>query len=402
MNGLSSAMIGIFNFSKLSFSKLSFSKRSLFLILSLSLVSGCANIKHASKSSVSLSSFVGLSELPDWYLNSRYAYLDSLWVENDFGQKLHYRDTGEGPVVVLLHNEMTSLHTWEAWIETLRADFRVIALDLPGSGLTGPTHCVGNFADTCPDNLSIEYLEHTLKYFLEDMGLRRVSIVGSGLGGYLGARYALDHPQNVDRLILLGPSGLQQEPPGELSYLTTTSYLGRFVQPTPVITSILRSFYARPDSNLGAIKRNADLAQAPGAHASNTVQLEIVKDLMTLGTTTDFSALDNATLVLWGQQDRWGDPSQADKWEQMLPNATKVTYPALGRMLNEEQPEITVADARAFLQDEPLPSIEGLGTEGTFTLDDMASEFDRASLFEGSPESGEEQMLDDAEMVDEP
>ena len=53
------------------------------------------------------------------------------------GMKIHYRDEGDGPVIVLIHGTGASLHTWEDWTKALVKNYRVIRLDLPAYGLTG-------------------------------------------------------------------------------------------------------------------------------------------------------------------------------------------------------------------------------------------------------------------------
>jgi hypothetical protein len=77
------------------------------------------------------------SDLPLEQLKARWATGASRFVEVD-GLDVHYRDEGTGPPIVLLHGTGASLHTWEAWVEVLSASHRVVRLDLPGFGLTGP------------------------------------------------------------------------------------------------------------------------------------------------------------------------------------------------------------------------------------------------------------------------
>ena len=54
------------------------------------------------------------------------------------GMRVHYRDEGTGPPLVLIHGTSSSLHTWDGWVTRLAAHRRVVRLDLPGFGLTGP------------------------------------------------------------------------------------------------------------------------------------------------------------------------------------------------------------------------------------------------------------------------
>ena len=86
---------------------------------------------------------VALSRAPDRPVESlvaRWAMPPSDFVEVK-GQVTHIRDEGprDDPVpVVLVHGTSASLHTWEGWVQVLKTRRRVITMDLPGFGLTGP------------------------------------------------------------------------------------------------------------------------------------------------------------------------------------------------------------------------------------------------------------------------
>ncbi len=357
---------------------------SSFLLIICFMFSGCANIAGASKSSTSLFSFLGISELPDWYIRSKYSYPDSQWIENDFGLKVHYRDLGEGPVVLLLHGELSSMHTWEGWISTLSQTHRVIAVDLPGSGLTGAPHCVDDPADTCPENLNEDYIRHTLYYFIEDLGLRNFSLVGSSYGGYLAARYALDNPHRVDKLTLVAPMGYQQEVPDMLDYMTAPGFdfLNSYIQPATVISTVVGELYADSENLQQAqLERYIHLAQSDGAHRANVEQLKLVRTLMEHGTLADFSKISNKTLIIWGEYDNWGDFKHGARWTEEVDGALLVNHTFLGHIPMEESPDNTIADVVAFLNDDPLPSLETGGTDGSFTIKDAVKGLDQESLF---------------------
>ncbi len=375
------------------------------LVVMLTLMLGaCANIKSASKNSTSLFSLLGFSELPDWYIRSRYSYPDSKWIKNDFDTMIHYRDLGEGPVVLLVHGEISSMHIWDEWINKMSQNFRVIALDLPGSGLTSAPHCISDPEDTCPENLSSNYLSHTLEYFIEDLNISKFSLVGHSYSGYLAAQYAAhQHPEKLEKLILVTPMGYQQEVPWVVNYATVPGMdvFNRHVQPAIFTNAILEHFYG----NTGKLKatnrqRFIDLAQSEGAFHSNVIQLQMVRTLMEQGMLLDLRDISIPTLVMWGESDNWGSFTHAERWQKELGNAKLVSYPVYGHALMEEGPEITVADAIAFINDDPIPSIDGLGTGGGFSIQDAASEFNQEALFGTPPSdaSGEEEvMLMDAE-----
>jgi len=78
------------------------------------------------------------SEIPSKQsLEEKYVLSDSKFVELR-GNRVHYTDEGQGETVILLHGTASSLHTWNPWAQTLKQQYRVVRLDLTGSGLTGP------------------------------------------------------------------------------------------------------------------------------------------------------------------------------------------------------------------------------------------------------------------------
>ena len=112
------------------------------------------------------------------------------------GLRMHVRDTGprDGRVVILLHGLGSSLHTWEPWAQTLALRFRVIRYDLPGFGLTGadPT---GDYTDA--RSVAV------LAALMDTLAVPRASLVGNSMGGKLAWQFAADHPDRVDRLVLI-------------------------------------------------------------------------------------------------------------------------------------------------------------------------------------------------------
>ena len=72
-------------------------------------------------------------------LEAKYATPPSQFVMLPDGARAHYRDRGprDAPVLLLIHGSNASLFTWEPWTDAARRHFRVVAVDLPGHGLTG-------------------------------------------------------------------------------------------------------------------------------------------------------------------------------------------------------------------------------------------------------------------------
>ncbi len=108
-------------------------------------------------------------------LIEKYAQPPSQFIEIE-GLNVHYRETGKGIPVVLLHGVASSLHTWRFWQPELAKHFRVISIDVPAFGLTGPF----------PDNLYS--LKRYMKFFdelTEKLAIDSAYLVGNSFGGLL-------------------------------------------------------------------------------------------------------------------------------------------------------------------------------------------------------------------------
>ena len=109
--------------------------------------------------------------------------------------------TPNGRVVILLHGKNYVAATWQLTISVLSdAGYRVIAPDQIGFGKsTKPAHYQYTF----------QQLAENTHALLASLGVSRVTVVGHSTGGMLGVRYALMYPENVDRLVLVDPIGLE-------------------------------------------------------------------------------------------------------------------------------------------------------------------------------------------------
>jgi pimeloyl-ACP methyl ester carboxylesterase len=111
---------------------------------------------------------------------------------------LYYELLGEGSPVVLLHGGGLDLHMWDKQANTFAKHFRIIRYDLRGHGQSAPA--TGTFSDV-----------DDLKMLLDHLGYKKVSLVGLSRGSGVALNFTLDHPERVDKLVLVSASG---PPPG--------------------------------------------------------------------------------------------------------------------------------------------------------------------------------------------
>ena len=126
------------------------------------------------------------------------------FVEIGVEQKIHYHEEGVGPVVIFLHGSgggasgySNFKHNFPVFAE---AGYRVIALDLLGFGLSSK-----------PDvaMYDLDFFIESTKRFIDALGLKNCTLLGNSLGGAVALGYALAHPTDVDRLILMAPGGIE-------------------------------------------------------------------------------------------------------------------------------------------------------------------------------------------------
>ncbi len=121
---------------------------------------------------------------------------DGRFVEVD-GERIHYVDEGQGPVLVMIHGlSGCGRNLTHSLSPRLREQFRVITLDRPGSGYSSRSAGAG---------VSITAQARLIARFIEILHLGRPLVVGHSLGGALALALALNHPQRVSALVLLAP-----------------------------------------------------------------------------------------------------------------------------------------------------------------------------------------------------
>jgi 2-hydroxy-6-oxo-octa-2,4-dienoate hydrolase len=118
------------------------------------------------------------------------------------GVGTNYLEAGEGPPLLLVHGSgpgVTAYANWRLNIGDLARHFRVLAPDMAGFGFSGKPTAAG---------YSMARWVDQLVGFLDALGIERASLVGNSFGGGLGIRMAVEHPERLDRLVLMGSMGV--------------------------------------------------------------------------------------------------------------------------------------------------------------------------------------------------
>lgn len=289
----------------------------------------------------------GMTEIPLDQLKAKYANADSRYLDLGDGVMLHYRDEGQGPVIVMLHGVMASLHTWDGWAAALTKHYRVIRMDLPGFGLTGPSSTI-DYNDT-PSMVAL--LDKVLKQLVGD---EPVFLAGNSLGGYLSWNYAVAHPGKVRGLIVIDPVSYPQDTPWIIDLVGTPviGAPGRWMVPKFLVNMNVREVYGDASRISDAIyQRYFDLLLRSG---NRDAMVDIFQTLKVRAQDPHLGDgirnISVPTQVMWGGKDAWVPPEFAARWQQDVPAAEVITYADAGHIPMEEIPDRSVADAERFLQ----------------------------------------------------
>jgi pimeloyl-ACP methyl ester carboxylesterase len=257
------------------------------------------------------------------------------------GLRVRYVRAGKGPPVVLLHGFASSCYSWAEVIPPLAATHDVVALDMPGFG----------GSDVRAD-LTAATLARAVIGLLDQLGLRRVTLVGHSLGGAVAAGIGASSPDRVGALVLVDAAGFNFAPadrPWILGLLSSPAgvLFDRLpVRRRAVALGLRQVFY---DDALVNPER-VDEYTAPLLRPGTVPALRsILHSHDRLGLPEAVASLRQPTLVIWGAEDAWIPVAHADRFVAAIPGARKVVLPRCGHMPQEERPEEVVAVLREFL-----------------------------------------------------
>ena len=216
------------------------------------------------------------------------------------GVRMRVAEVGDGPPVVLVHGFLASHRTWDAVLPPLAASYRVVAPDLPGAGDSerpSPTrypYGVEAFADALVDLVAA-------------LGLGRVALVGHGLGGSVALTLAAEHPELVERLVVVDALayGFRMDPLGRLALAPV---IGPVAFKQVFGRGAYRRFFQRGVFAPGARVDPARLDRAyehlvgPAARESAYAVLRSLVDLRPV--IARIPRITVPTLVVWGRDDQ--------------------------------------------------------------------------------------------------
>jgi pimeloyl-ACP methyl ester carboxylesterase len=143
------------------------------------------------------------------------------------GDRIAYRDSGQGEALLLIHGMAGSSATWDDVIPQLARKYRVIAPDLLGHGESAKPR--GDY--------SLGAFAVWLRDLLNELGVERATVIGQSLGGGIAMQFAYQHRDYCERLVLIGSGGLGPDLSPMLRILSApgAEFVLPVVTPRPVL-----------------------------------------------------------------------------------------------------------------------------------------------------------------------
>jgi pimeloyl-ACP methyl ester carboxylesterase len=254
------------------------------------------------------------------------------WVEVD-SLRLRVLDAGRGDTtLLLLHGYGESLLAWRLLLDRFTRHYRVVALDLPGFGLS--------------DKPDTRYDYSAYAQWLGDFLTRQtrgpVVVVGHSMGGQIAAGLALDHPDRVVAAVLIDPAG------GGINTLLTDT--GGIASPaTQWVVSAIS--YVLPVHDSAWLAEPADArGYEPVADSNSARAARRVLEQFDFAALRDrFRDLKQPVLLIWGEQDPTIPLSIGQQVAEWLPCRRFVPLVTLHRP-HQTVPDTVAAEMKAFLQ----------------------------------------------------
>ncbi|OJJ15264.1 alpha/beta hydrolase [marine bacterium AO1-C] len=267
--------------------------------------------------------------------------------------QMHYIDEGQGETIVFVHGTPTWSFLYRDFIKSLSTQYRCIAIDHLGFGLSDKPK---NFVGT-PQAHS-----QNLEEFIDRLGLENVTLVVHDFGGPIGLSWAIAHPEKVKRIVLFNTWLWETKTDKDAQkidkllhgWLGNYLYLNTNFSPKVLLKQAffdkkklnksVHRHYLKPFPNkasrYGLLKIGQSLVGSSDWYQQQFEQIDQIKD--------------RPLLILWGMQDKFIRPTYLQKWVKALPQAKVVELQA-GHFVQEEAPQAAItAIGKFMLQAAPL------------------------------------------------
>jgi pimeloyl-ACP methyl ester carboxylesterase len=259
------------------------------------------------------------------------------WFTRVNGVRVHYQEAGDdnAPAIVLIHGFISSTLIWsDVFLPLADAGFRVIAIDMPGYG----------YSDKPADGqYTIDWQAHTIVSLLDRLEIDTATIVGASYGGAVAATIALDYPERVESLVLVGTISNDDVMRKPLSRVGRLPLIGDVVTPLYLGSRwVLRKRVENMYRRTGAPVDEHKLAARHHLLATANVHRAMLRSMRRWRAdriSREAHSIRPPTLIVWGEADSHVPLSDGARLRDQIPGARLIVFRNCGHLPPAEQPQ---------------------------------------------------------------
>lgn len=230
-------------------------------------------------------------------------------------QKIYFQKVGKGRNLIMLHGWGMDSSTFWPSVDFLKDNLTLWILDLPGFGRSDK-----------PDKAfdTNDYAE-IVADFIKINKIKKPSLLGHSFGGKIAIKLIFTYPNLVNKLILVGASGIKRDPSFRRVFIYPLAKIVHYLVPDIFNLKIIirKKFYRKIESDY----ENAGLMK-------DTLLKTIQEDL-----TEDLKKIKNETLIIWGEEDKAVPLKYGKQMYQLIENSKLVVIEGKGHFLHVHDPE---------------------------------------------------------------
>lgn len=269
----------------------------------------------------------------------------------DSGPEIAFVDEGKGDVIIFIHGLGSYLPAWRKNIDSLKSDYRCIAIDLPGYGKSSKL----------PHSGKMTYYASVVKEFADKLGLKEVTLAGHSMGGQISMIAGLNYPDLVKNIILIAPAGFEKFTEGQKQWFRNVMTLEgvKNTMAEDIQTNLAVNFYNMPDdAEFMIIDRIAMRSADDFEHYCYAV-VQSVNGMVDEPVIDLLPKISQPTLIIFGENDnlipnRFLNPGKTKKIAEIgkskIPDSQLIIVKKAGHFVQFEKPEEVNGAIRQFLK----------------------------------------------------
>ncbi len=244
--------------------------------------------------------------------------------------RLHYNEAGSGEAVIMLHGGGPGASGWSNFRTNIGAfseTYRTMLLDLPQYGKSDPVVINGD---------ATRYNAASIKAMFDELGVDKAHFIGNSFGGATSLRFAIDYPDRVGKLVVMGPAGsgpsyFMPRPLEGIKALNAWWDNPSREQMAKIVDLFVYDEKFKTDELID-MRHNAGLSRPQHIEARRNSTNRVTPDF-----TSELHKVQAKTLIIWGRDDRFSPLDFALNMLWRIPDAQVHVFPECGHWVQYEK-----------------------------------------------------------------